>query len=94
MAVRKEPEGTRIWIYSRRNGPSGPSNGPATEVDSRGQFTLEGMTIGDHELELNVRSRGNPNLQFPSARQSVTVVKGKETVVTLILNLGSKTNNK
>ena len=88
------PEGTRIWIYSRRNGPSGPSNGPATEVDSRGQFTLEGMTTGDYELELNVHSRANPGLQFPRARQSVTVVKEKETVVTLILNLGSKTNNK
>jgi hypothetical protein len=79
-----------MLVLPRRIGLSSPSYGPAAEVDSRGQFMLEGMTTSDYELELSVHSRSHPNLQFPRAKQSVAVVKGKETAVTLILNLGAK----
>ena len=87
-------EGTQMWVSSRRIGLSSPSSGPSVQVDSRGQFTLEGMITGEYELELSVMSRANPNLQFPRVKQSVTVVKGMETVLTLILNLGAKPGDK
>ncbi len=89
------PEGVRIMVFSRHAGPNSPSSGPWAEVDARGQFTLEGMMVGEHELTLNVSpGRGaNATQQIPPVKQVVSVMRGKETAVTLTLNLGTKAGN-
>jgi hypothetical protein len=80
----------------RRAGPGSSSSGPTVEVDSRCQFTLEGMTVGDHELTLSVLpGRGSTAPPpIPSGKQLVSVVKGKATAVILTLNLGTKAGDK
>jgi hypothetical protein len=90
------PEGARIMVFSRRAGPDGSGGGPSAEVDSRGQFTLEGMTVGDHELTLSVFPGGASNAlpPTPPVKQLVSVLKGKETTVILTLNLGAKAGDK
>jgi uncharacterized protein DUF4198 len=83
------PDGAQIMVFSRRVGPNSSGNGPSAEVDSRGQFALEGMTVGDHELTLIGSS-------MPSQQEKylVSVMKGKETNVVLTLNVGAKARDK
>ena len=85
------PEDARIMVFSRRAGSNGPDSSPSTLADSRGNFTLEGMTVGDHELTLRVLSAST---QIPPARHIVSVTKGKETSVILTLNLVPKAGDK
>jgi len=83
------PEGARMMVFSRRVGPDGSGNGPSAEVDSRGQFTLEGLTVGDYELTL-IGSHMPPQQE----KHLVNVAPGKETNVVLTLNLGAKARDK
>jgi hypothetical protein len=87
------PDGALIWVASRRIRPDGADRGPLTSatVDSRGHFTLEGMTVGDHELILNVDSASMPTRP---TKQLINVAKGKENNVILTLNLGAKADSK
>jgi len=79
------PEGARMIVFSRRGGPS-------AEVDSRGQFALEGLIAGDHELTLHVMPGPGADAlpRIPPSKQFVSVTKWKESAVTFVLNLGTK----
>jgi protocatechuate 3,4-dioxygenase beta subunit len=85
------PDGALIGVDSRRISLDGAHRRPYAHalVDSRGHFTLEGMTVGDHELTLRVG-----NASMPMTRHLINVAKGKETNVILTLNLGAKADSK
>jgi hypothetical protein len=87
------PDGALIGVDSRRISPDGAHGCPYAHalVDSRGHFTLEGMTVGDHELTLRV---GNASMPTPLTRHLISVAKGKETNVILTLNLGAKADSR
>jgi Carboxypeptidase regulatory-like domain len=85
------PDGARITVNSRRIGPDGAYIGPFANVDSRGHFTLEGMTVGDHELTLSVLNASMPTSPI---KQLINVAKGKENSVILTLNLGAKADSR
>jgi len=87
------PKGAFMMVASRRIRPDGADRGPfaAAKVDSRGHFTLEGMTVGDHELTLSVE---NASMPTPPTRHLINVAKGKENNVILTLNLGAKADSR
>jgi hypothetical protein len=87
------PKGAYIKVVSRRIGPDGGRLGalPNGRVDSRGHFTLEGMTVGDYELTLS--AEGMP-IPIPPTRHLINVAKGKENNVILRLNLDAKADIK
>jgi hypothetical protein len=87
------PKGAYIRVTSRRIRPDGADRGPFTnaKVDSRGHFTLEGMTVGDHELTLSVE---NASMPTRPTRHLIHVAKGKENNVILTLNLGAKADSR
>jgi protocatechuate 3,4-dioxygenase beta subunit len=80
-----------IMIDSLRIGPDGQYSGPSAIVDSRGHFTLEGVTAGDYELTLTVyaQSIGPLTRRYTPAKHLVKVAKGKENNVVLTLNLAA-----
>jgi hypothetical protein len=82
------PNDARITVDSLRIRPDGPHIGPSANVDSRGHFTIEGITVGDYELTVSVRDASWKSTL--TAKHLVNVAKGKETNVVLTLNLGAK----
>lgn len=85
------PDGALIGVTSRRISPDGMGAHRRAYahalVDSRGHFTLEGMTVGDHELTISI---GNASKPTRLSRHLISVAKGKENNVILTLNLGAK----
>jgi hypothetical protein len=87
------PKGAYIRVAARRIRHDGADRGPITNarVDSRGHFTLEGMTIGDHELTLIVENASMPTRPI---KHLINVAKGKENNIILTLTLGAKADSR
>jgi hypothetical protein len=98
------PPGTRLTVSIRSLNSAG-QNRPA-QVDASGQFRIEGLLPGSYEVRLNALAGGGgfgggrgggrggaPNrsqIKIPDARQTVNVVNGSPTGVTLNLNLSQQ----
>jgi protocatechuate 3,4-dioxygenase beta subunit len=82
------PEGARMYLAARRPSHSEMSL-PGVEVDARGNFVLEGLPTGQYQLRLRVQLGPN-GPPIPPVTQSVNVVNGTETEVTLVLDLSAK----
>jgi hypothetical protein len=94
------PKDWRLSVVARgeRKGfsVSGGFGGPV-EVNSRGQFVIEGLTPGEYELSLTVNpeidpnSAPSPDLNIPApVIQKVIVPKATEAHVTMTLDLSRK----
>ena len=91
------PEGTRLFISTRRVGDSTPQGRSGGQVDDRGRFFIEGLAAGDYEIMLNVIPPppvpgGGPPARpsFPPVKQTVTVAGAGETPVILTIDLSQK----
>ncbi|MGH9937139.1 MAG: hypothetical protein ACREAM_12880 [Blastocatellia bacterium] len=95
------PAGTRLMVSVRSLNSAG-QNRPA-QVDASGQFRVEGLLPGGYEVRLNAlvgggvgrggRGGGAANrsqTRLPDVRQTVSVVNGSPTNVTLNLNLSQQ----
>ena len=88
------PAGAQLRIVARRASDGQHQTG--AEVDSRGNFILEGLLAADYDLELNVYiipSEGARPPRLPTVRQRVTITNGTEARVTLDLDLSQTTND-
>lgn len=98
------PPGTRLMASVRPLNVAG-QNRPA-QVDASGQFRIEGLLPGSYEVRLNALAGGGglgggrgggrggaPNrsqIKIPDVRQTVSVVNGSPSGVTLNLNLSQQ----
>ncbi|MGE0128654.1 MAG: carboxypeptidase regulatory-like domain-containing protein [Blastocatellales bacterium] len=98
------PPGTRL-IVSVRSLISAGQNRPA-QVDASGQFRVEGLLPGSYEVRLNALAGGGgfgggrgggrggapnrPQIKIPDVRQTVNVVNGSPSGVTLNLDLSQQ----
>jgi Carboxypeptidase regulatory-like domain len=96
------PPGTRLMASVRPLNSAG-RNRPA-QVDASGQFRVEGLLTGSYEVSLNAgrggfgggrgpRRGGAPNpsqIKIPDVRQTVSVVNGSSSNVTLNLDLSQQ----
>jgi len=71
--------------------------GGYAEVDDKGRFVIEGLLPGEYQLVLIARPEINPNSPPQPAEnmpapvtQKVTVTKGQEAQVTMMLDLSKK----
>jgi hypothetical protein len=90
MTGGKLPERVRIIAHARREKGPGVelyqgNSGGAGDVDDKGRFVIEGLAPGEYVLSLVIS--GLPGRQPTSPDQKVTVAKGKETQVTMTLDL-------
>jgi hypothetical protein len=88
------PTGALLSVMARR--ASDGEHQAGAQVDSRGNFILEGLLAAEYDLELNVYiipSEGARPTRLPTVRQRVTVTDGAETRVTLDLNLSQTPND-
>lgn len=82
------PEGSRLFIWTRRAGSRTPNNMQPAQVDARGSFLVEGLATGDYDLALDAYIRpGVPPIRL---RQTVSVTNGVESATTFTLNLSPK----
>jgi protocatechuate 3,4-dioxygenase beta subunit len=97
------PAGTRLMVSVRPLNSSG-QNRPA-QVDASGQFVVEGLISGSYEVRLNASAGGGgrggrggapggaPNraqIKIPDVRQTVNVVNGSASNVTLNVDLSQQ----
>ncbi|HEY0375795.1 MAG TPA: carboxypeptidase-like regulatory domain-containing protein [Pyrinomonadaceae bacterium] len=90
------PDGAHLSVSAHRRGDEAGlgymSHG--VSVDSRGQFVLEGMPAGEYELTLETyfeyAPASPPHMFPPAVKQTVSVVNGVASEVTLTLDLNAK----
>ncbi|MFN7944176.1 MAG: carboxypeptidase regulatory-like domain-containing protein [Blastocatellia bacterium] len=89
------PPGVRLMVIPTREGAaSGLAGVMPVEVDSRMQFTIEGLTPGNYKLRFGLMNfnRDQP-FTLPPFSQPVTVTGGDQPV-TLVLDLAKKEGDK
>jgi hypothetical protein len=90
------PEGARLSVSARRADlPGKPSSAPVVSVDARGRFLIEGLATGVHEISLMVfvpsQSGGRMMEPLrPPVRQTVSVMSGTESEMTITLDLNAQ----
>ena len=71
----------------------GSSSGPYIEpvtTDLRGRFDFEGLLTGEYELSMTAAVVGVPLSRQRVAKQTVSIVNGKETEVTFVIDLNER----
>jgi hypothetical protein len=76
------PQGAITMVNCKRLGTEPAMGIHYSEVDSRGQFLIEGLVAGQYEVFATVRSGGSP-AQRLEAKQSVSISDGIQAEVTL-----------
>jgi hypothetical protein len=89
------PEGARLSVSAQRADlPGQPSSASNVSVDVRGRFLIEGLATGVYEISLTVfvpSQSGGRRLSplRPPVKQTVSVMSGTESEVTLVLDLNT-----
>lgn len=85
------PEDMRMSISVRRRGETNEFVGQGAQVDSRGRFTVEGVSTGEYELILQtyIVDTGTPRNLAPITK-NVTVTNGVESEVIFTVDLYAK----
>jgi protocatechuate 3,4-dioxygenase beta subunit len=76
------PQGAVTIVSCKRLGSESSARFGSSEVDSRGQFLIEGLVAGQYEVFAAVRSRVSPALRL-EAKQTVSISDGVQAEVTL-----------
>lgn len=87
------PPDVRMGVNAQREGqaPNTPAPPLSAEVDSRGQFLLEGLPPGNYTLMLNGWwSRMNEPLRLPRVEQTVTITGNTRQEAILVVDLTPK----
>ena len=80
-----EPATTRLGIIVIRTDLNPGRYGTPVEMDSRGQFRIEGLAPATYEVVVNVL--GPRNIPIPPAKQTVEVTSGAVADVTITLQI-------
>jgi hypothetical protein len=80
-------EASGIFITCRKVGSIDQWSIQPVTTDLRGRFAFEGLLAGDYELSMTAAVGGGPPLRPRVAKQTVSIVNGKETEVTFVIDL-------
>ncbi|HTF37294.1 MAG TPA: hypothetical protein VK651_03215, partial [Blastocatellia bacterium] len=87
------PAAAMMFLNIRRAGTNQPLNMRNPTPDSRGRFLIDGLLPGEYELSLLFQTRrappvaGGPPIISKDVKQTVTVTNGKESQVTMLVDL-------
>jgi hypothetical protein len=80
-------EASGIFITCRKVGTIDQWSIQPVTTDLRGRFAFEGLLAGDYELSMTAAVGGGPPSRPRVAKQTVSIVNGKETEVTFVIDL-------
>jgi hypothetical protein len=80
-------EASGIFITCSKVGSNAEPYIQPVTTDLRGRFAFEGLLTGDYELSMTAVVGGVPPSRPRVAKQTVSIVNGKETEVTFVIDL-------
>ena len=87
------PDGARLLVGARRRADEAakPFAGHGAEVDSRGQFIIEGLPPGEYEVSINPAYNSPPTRKLPTVKQTITVVNDSTSEAAITFDLNAMT---